>query len=312
MKWRKSLISLAICAVLLTCMTQAVFAAETNIALNPSGTGYPNPLESDPGWGGGSYPWDLVDGLRDYPGEWWHGLAFTGGSYDPGSAGVRQATVAFGADRTFYKVIMWHHTLSHIPAEMNLQYWDGSAWKSINFQRDLNLNYQPNAGYADTLTFEPITGSKVKYSFDNSKLNVEGNQIEHGWIYEFEVYESAAKYFGTVNIPSAIGENTPFDVSINMLQPASGILHVVSDKSGIIGGTSGTFSSGPLVLSCPGLPAGTHTILVELYDANTNQDYDTYTQQITIQSASIPEFPSVAIPVAAILGLVVIFGRRKI
>jgi hypothetical protein len=28
-------------------------------------------------------------------------------------------------------------------------------------------------------------------------------------------------------------------------------------------------------------------------------------------STNIPEFPSVAVPVAAILGLVVIFGRKK-
>lgn len=34
--------------------------------------------ESDTGWGGGVYPWDMVDGLNLYP-DWQHGLAFTGG-----------------------------------------------------------------------------------------------------------------------------------------------------------------------------------------------------------------------------------------
>lgn len=195
MRWKKVFLFLVTCTVLLVSMSQAVSATtdesslQTNIALNPGRSGYPSPLESDQGWGGGSYPWDLVDGLRDYPGEWMHGLAFTGGSWYPPLAGVKQATIAFGGEHTFNKVIIWHHTLCHIPSEVNLQYWDGSAWKQINFERDLNLNYQPNAGYADTLTFVPVTGSKVKYSFDNSKLNVEGNQIEHGWIYEFEVYE---------------------------------------------------------------------------------------------------------------------------
>lgn len=193
MERKKSFLLLTICTLLLVSISQVVNAttytssSETNIALNPSRSGYPNPLESDQGWGGGSDKWEIVDGLRDYP-EWYHGLAFTGGTYY-GVPGVRQATIAFGEDHTFDKVIIWHHTYVHIPADVNLQYWDGSAWKSINFQRDLNLTYQPDAGYADTLTFEPITGSKVRYSFDNSRLNILGTQIEHGWIYEFEVYE---------------------------------------------------------------------------------------------------------------------------
>src|SRR3954449_6253403 len=49
-----------------------------NVALNPSATGFPSPLQSDTGWGGGSYPWDIVDGLHTYA-DWAHGLAFTGG-----------------------------------------------------------------------------------------------------------------------------------------------------------------------------------------------------------------------------------------
>jgi|GEM_PF-3559893 len=194
MRWKRGFLFLVTCTFLLVSISQAVSAttdesSQTNIALNPSRSGYPSPLESDQGWGGGSYPWDLVDGLRDYPGEWMHGLAFTGGNWYPPLAGVKQATINFGGDHTFNKVIIWHHTYVHIPAEVNLQYWDGSIWKSINFQRDLNLTYQPSAGYADTLIFEPVTSSKVRYSFDNRLLNINGTQIEHGWIYEFEVYE---------------------------------------------------------------------------------------------------------------------------
>jgi PKD domain len=224
MKRIKNFLFLLLCAVLIVSINLSVTVAtdssslQTNIALNPSRTGYPSPLESDQGWGGGSDQWEIVDGLRDYPGEWWHGLAFTGGNY--GVPGVRQATIAFGSDHTFNKVIIWHHTYIHIPAQVNLQYWDGSAWKSINFQRDLNLNYQPNAGYADTLTFEPVTGSKVRYSFDNSQNNINGTRIEHGWIYEFEVYE----YINTNAPPVAnagesyqANEGTPitFDASLS-------------------------------------------------------------------------------------------------
>ncbi len=192
MKRIKKFLFLLVCAVLIVSMNPSVSAAtdesslQTNIALNPSRSGYPSPLESDQGWGGGSDQWEIVDGLRDYP-EWYHGLAFTGGNY--GVPGVRQATINFGEDRTFNEVIIWHHTYIHIPKDVSLQYWDGSTWKSINFQRDLNLTYQPNAGYADTLTFGSVTGSKVRYSFDNSQNNINGTRIEHGWIYEFEVYE---------------------------------------------------------------------------------------------------------------------------
>lgn len=224
MEWKKSFLLLTICTLLLVSINQAVSATtdtsslQTNIALNPSRTGYPNPLESDQGWGGGSDQWEIVDGLRDYPGEWWHGLAFTGGNY--GVPGVRQATIAFGSDHTFNKVIIWHHTYVHIPAQVNLQYLDGSAWKSINFQRDLNLNYQPNAGYADTLTFEPVTGSKVRYSFDNSQNNINGTRIEHGWIYEFEVYEyknTNASPVAEAGGPYQADEGSPvtFDASLS-------------------------------------------------------------------------------------------------
>lgn len=35
-----------------------------NIALNPTRSGNPNPLGSDPGWGGGTDVWDIVDGNK--------------------------------------------------------------------------------------------------------------------------------------------------------------------------------------------------------------------------------------------------------
>ncbi len=93
MRCKRGFLFLVTCTVLLVSISQAVSAttdesSQTNIALNPSRSGYPSPLESDQGWGGGSYPWDLVDGLRDYPGEWMHGLAFTGGNWYPPLAGA--------------------------------------------------------------------------------------------------------------------------------------------------------------------------------------------------------------------------------
>ncbi|HZK71350.1 MAG TPA: M23 family metallopeptidase [Clostridia bacterium] len=247
MKRIKNFLFLLLCAVLIVSINLSVTVAtdesslQTNIALNPSGSGYPSPLESDQGWGGGSNKWDIVDGLHDYS-DWQTGLAFTGGNY--GVPGVRQATIAFGSDYTFNKVVIWHHNDVHIPAQVSLQYWDGSAWQSINSQRDISP-LQPNAGYADTLTFEPVTGSKVRYSFDNSQNNIIGTRIEHGWIYEFEVYEES----WTWPAPSSHLVNCVFynqyDVELNRLTssafkkhegidtPAGGLgSQVVAAKSG--------------------------------------------------------------------------------
>ena len=72
-------------------------SSPVNIALGA------NPLESDPGWGGDSYPWDIVDGHTFYTDTWAHGLAFTGGINQwmgqPG--GYRQVTVDWGTPREF-------------------------------------------------------------------------------------------------------------------------------------------------------------------------------------------------------------------
>jgi len=47
----------------------SMYSPANDLALNPTGSGYPSPLESDDGWGGGTSKWDLVDGQRMYPGE---------------------------------------------------------------------------------------------------------------------------------------------------------------------------------------------------------------------------------------------------
>ena len=83
-----------------------------NIALNPTGTGFPSPLESDAGWGGGGGslgggPWQMLDGVINPP-VWMHGLAFTGGAgnyMEP--AGWRKATIDFGSMKEFEEVVIW-------------------------------------------------------------------------------------------------------------------------------------------------------------------------------------------------------------
>lgn len=163
---------------------------KVNIALNPSRSGYPHPLESDRGWGGGSDKWEIVDGKRTYP-EWYHGLAFTGGrrNWAGEPCGERQATINFGEPKTFYKVIIWHHGLMHTPKECKLQYWNGSKWVAIASKREVDLEGDYGTWSApDIHTFIPVTGSKVRYVINNCKESMEGEAMEHGWIYEFDVY----------------------------------------------------------------------------------------------------------------------------
>ena len=174
----------------------------TDLALNATMTGYPSPLESDHGWGGGAHPWEIVDGLREYN-HWAHGLAFTGGhtgGWNSGGwiepAGPRQATIDFGQLETFNKVVIWHHGVAYTPAEATLQYWNGTQWNGINADRHYG-NYHvdgQNSGYSasDEYDFSLVTGSKVRYAFDNSGANVLGGPNVHGWIYEFEVYHIAS------------------------------------------------------------------------------------------------------------------------
>jgi hypothetical protein len=169
-----------------------------DLALNPLRTGYPHPLESDHGWGGGSDPWEIVDGARSYS-AWYHGLAFTGGdrNWAGEPAGFRQVTIDFNQPKTFNRVVIWHHGLSHVPATAQIDYWDGSGWVGVANQRVFGAYHEEGSGSgssdSDEYTFlNPVTGSKVRYGFDNHESNFlhpEGDN--HGWIYEFEVWGDA-------------------------------------------------------------------------------------------------------------------------
>ncbi|HEX2095203.1 MAG TPA: DUF3238 domain-containing protein [Longimicrobiaceae bacterium] len=181
-----------------------------NIALNPSRSGFPSPLSSDPGWGGGSDTWDIVDGQSDY--AWWaEGLALHYG-------GQRQITIDFGAAFRFDEVVVWHHTdccaAGHnIPASVSLEYFDGSAWHPIpTFSRSYDLTFTPPPGqhgsHPDRYTFAPVTGSRVRWSYNGSGQNVLGGTGGwHGWVYEFEVFgqQSAGEF--EINLTTFIPGN---------------------------------------------------------------------------------------------------------
>jgi hypothetical protein len=163
-----------------------------DLALNPSRTGYPHPLESDNGWGGGADKWEIVDGTRRYP-DWDYGLAFTGGKrpyIEP--CGWRQATINFGEPTTFNRVMVWHHGLEgHVPNTYKIQYYDGVNWVDIFsttnghdylvYPAETPTDWWHNFSTPTENSFNPITSNKVRFNLWNC-------DIVHGWIYEFEVY----------------------------------------------------------------------------------------------------------------------------
>lgn len=166
-----------------------------NLAYNRYLSGFPSPLESDRGWGGGSSRWQLVDGQRSYPNEWARGLAFTGGARSWGgeSCGWRQVTVDFGKPVTFNRVVLWHHGLEHIPSSCGVQVLQQGRWQDI-FSSSVCRSFAPYAQAGGTqwwqgwstpmvLDFIPVTAGQVRYRFDNCG-------IEHGWLYEVEVYHT--------------------------------------------------------------------------------------------------------------------------
>lgn len=181
-----------------TCDDVSHFSPPENLAYNPYRTGFPHPLDSDNGWGGGRDKWDIVDGVREYMANKASGLAFTGGiSGWMGPCGWRQATINFGVETTFNKVVVFHHGRKQVPNIYSIQYWDAgqAAWITV-FEttngngRDYLLypwdGLPPHCWFESHSTptentFPPVTSSKVRLRLNNC-------DIVHGWIYNFEVY----------------------------------------------------------------------------------------------------------------------------
>ena len=139
--------------------------------------------ESDAGWGGGSYPQEVVDGLTCYS-EWPHGLAFTGGinQYMGEACGWRQLTLDFGYDRQLTGIIdIYHHGLEHVPNTAKIEVYSKGVWSekfSTTTEHDFMLADTCPVGSTPTEhDIGPVTASKVRYSLNNC-------DITHGWIYE--------------------------------------------------------------------------------------------------------------------------------
>lgn len=165
-------------------VTTALSAQTINLALGADTS------ESDSGWGGGSYPADMVEGQTYYTDTWAHGLAFTGGQqgWAGQPCGWRQATVDLGTPGSFGLVRVWHHGADHIPNTYGLEYWDGSNWLatggSSTTRWDLEVPLPGVFGWGAIPTehiFPEVESSKVRFRLNNC-------DITHGWIYEFEVF----------------------------------------------------------------------------------------------------------------------------
>ena len=188
-----------------------VFAADginQNYAYNPNpGTpaapAFPHPFGSDPGWGTGAQPQQVVDGYRFCNSNPWFacGLAFTGGNNNWGgqACGVRQATIDFGVSRQISAVRITHHGDLQTPVKYQIQTFTGNKWVTQVSQTNNSkgrcarpLGYDPNYAGACTITdeFRPVQATKVRYIFNNcpnaNSSIVPGQSLTHGWIYEFE------------------------------------------------------------------------------------------------------------------------------
>lgn len=158
----------------------AVCSSPADIALNADTS------ESDPGWGGGSYPAEMVDGISCY-GDWPHGLAFSGGTgnWNGQVCGWRQATVNFGQIRQLTGAIqVFHHGMEHVPNTVRIEVYDGASWREV-FSTTSNASYTqvgscPVGSDPSSYDIGPTKASKVRYWLNNC-------DIVHGWIYEIDV-----------------------------------------------------------------------------------------------------------------------------
>jgi|WetSurMetagenome_2_1015567.scaffolds.fasta_scaffold07924_4 hypothetical protein len=181
----------------------SVISPGNNLAYNNGYSLYPNPLESDKGWGGAPFKWHLVDGIRTKSNYWNMGLAFTGGILEYiDTCGWRQATVDFGKPVIFNRIVIWLYTndVTMLPDSFKIQHWTAETrkWELTKQVRDKRKQMEPyfNEIQNECIkkkvalavpyeeVFPSLKSSKVRFSFNNCG-------IDFGWINEFEVYNDS-------------------------------------------------------------------------------------------------------------------------
>jgi hypothetical protein len=181
------------------------FSPENDLAYNNGYSLFPNPLESDKGWGGATFKWHLVDGIRAKVNYWNMGLAYTGGLLEYiDTCGWRQATINFGIPTTFNRVVIWLNTNNTdlLPDSFNILSWSENTkdWLAIKRVKNKRKQMEPyfpllqeacqEKKIALVVPYEEILpttkSSRIRFQFNNCG-------IDHGWINEFEVYYDSIK-----------------------------------------------------------------------------------------------------------------------
>jgi hypothetical protein len=167
-------------------LVKYAFSPPGDLAFNDGRYKYPTPEESDEGWGGGRWCWQIVDGLRTSAVGWIYGLAFTGGgnNYED-TCGWRQATIDFGKDISFNRTLIFFNATNAPKHYWILACKDKSwVWDTI-LERKIKSypigKFYLNSPIAEEDTFQTVKSRKIRYTFNNCDM-------DHGWIFEFEVY----------------------------------------------------------------------------------------------------------------------------
>jgi len=178
----------------------STFSPGTDLAYNDGYSLYPNPLESDKGWGGAPFKWHIVDGLRTKANYWNYGLAFTGGKDEYiDTCGWRQVTINFGKPISYNRVVIWiyHSVKDLLPDSFKIMHWSDQDHKWV-LTKDVKNKLKQVDSYFFAFeteceikkvnivipyeeTFPVVKSSRVRFQLNNCGT-------DHGWINEFEVY----------------------------------------------------------------------------------------------------------------------------
>jgi hypothetical protein len=143
--------------------------------------------ESDAGWGGGANPLEVNDGITCYP-EWWHGLAFTGGTrgWAGAACGWRQVTLDYGTERTLLSpVTVHHHGADHTPENVRIEVLQDGEWQEIFATSSGKSLMQPDSCPVGSIPTDydfgaPVRATKLRYWLNNCAMPGDG----HGWLWE--------------------------------------------------------------------------------------------------------------------------------
>lgn len=202
-----TLVGMAITMLMVTLQAQVTVSKtgpHDNLARNADTS------ESDPGWGGGSYETDLVDGFRTYDDQWARGLAFPYGVW-------RQVTLNFGQEITFDRIIQWYHggINNNEAAAYRFQYWNGSQWIDF-FETNNTHNYLLYPNLTDNTVWWYSWSTPYQNSFSpvtTSKLRIWNYPLSgsHTWLYEVEVYQGKQ-----ITVPDQqVILGTPIELTVN-------------------------------------------------------------------------------------------------